>query len=178
MAGNGASPGSSLSTGTCTWLSPQMGSPLEASIDSVPTASVHCCPSWQNSEHPLHCGSWFSQAYASLNGGRIERPTELPECTILAFEKANSRSLRVRHTWHLLFKCRKPRKTRQYLTRNRVGLSSTYSFNSCLGEEATHEGSHEKTDCSPLLTLRQTNAGASFVKNRALQNQRLQPHKN
>lgn len=34
---------------------------------------------------------------------------------------------------------------RQYLTRNRVGLSPTYSFKSCLGEEATREVSHEKT---------------------------------
>lgn len=148
------------------------------SIDSVPTASVHCCRSWQSSERPLHWCSWFSQAYAPLNGGRIERPTDLPDCTILALEKADSKSLRARHTWHLLFKCRKPRKTRQYLTRNRVGLSPTYSFKSCLGEEATREVSHEKTDCSPLLTLGQTKAGGSFVKNRALQNQRLQLHKN
>lgn len=148
------------------------------SIDSVPTASVHCCHSWQSSERPLHWCSWFSQVYAPLNGGRIERPTELPDCTILALEEANSKSLRARHTWHLLFKCRKPRKTRQYLTRNRVGLSPTYSFKSCLGEEATREVSHEKTDCSPLLTPGQTKAGGSFVKNRALQNQRLQLHKN
>lgn len=148
------------------------------STDSVPTASVHCCHSWQSSERLLHWCSRFSQAYAPLNGGRIERPTDLPDCTILALEKANSKSLRARHTWHLLFKCRTPRKTRQYLTRNRVGLSPTYSFKSCLGEEATREVSHEKTDCSPLLTLRQTKAGGSFVKNRALQNQRLQLHKN
>lgn len=42
------------------------------SIDSVPTASVHCCHSWQSSERLLHWCSWFSQAYAPLNGGRIE----------------------------------------------------------------------------------------------------------
>lgn len=72
----GASPGSSLSRGsrtppqTCTcsvlrWTRTR-------SIDSVPTASVHCCRSWQSSERPLHWCSWFSQAYAPLNGGRIE----------------------------------------------------------------------------------------------------------
>lgn len=76
MAGNGASPGSSLNRGsrappqTCTcsvlrWTRTR-------SIDSVPTASVHCCHSWQSSERLLHWCSRFSQAYAPLNGGRIE----------------------------------------------------------------------------------------------------------